>query len=295
VISRGALTAAAAFLLWGVVPIYWKQLENVSASELTAHRIVWSILFLLGVVAWRKAFGELRRAFTERRVFSYNLLASGLLAINWTVYVWAVNNGHIIECSLGYFLTPLGNVILGSLFLHERLRRLQWVSIALAATGVAFLLLRAGHVPWIALTLAISWSLYGMLKKQSHLGPIPGLTAETLVLFPVAAVYLIWRMHTGEGALGHVSVWEHALILAMGMVTSVPLLMFAYGVQRIRLVTTGLLQYIAPSVQFLVGLHLYHEPFETARLQAFAFIWCGLVLYTADGFWEQRGKLRLAG
>jgi chloramphenicol-sensitive protein RarD len=294
-ISRGALTAAAAFLLWGVVPIYWKQLEEVSASELTAHRIVWSILFLLGVVAWRKAFAELQRAFTEGRVLIYNLLASGMLAVNWTVYVWGVNNGHIIECSLGYFLTPLGNVLLGSLFLHERLRRLQWVAIALAAAGVLFLLVRAGHVPWIALTLATSWSLYGMLKKKSQLGSIAGLTAETLVLFPVAGAYLLWRMHTGEGALGHVSAWQHVLILAMGMVTSVPLLMFAYGVQRIRLVTMGLLQYIAPSVQFLLGLYLYREPFDTARLQAFAFIWCGLVLYTADSFWEQRGKLRLAG
>lgn len=289
--ARGAVAAAAGFLCWGIVPLYWKQLHAVPALELIAHRIVWSLLFLLVVQAWRGRLGAIREGFTGARAIGLNLLSSVLLAVNWTVYVWGVNHGHVIECSLGYFLTPLGNVALGFLFLHERLRPLQWTAIALAAAGVLVLLLRLGHFPWIALSLAGTWSCYAILKKKSALGPMNGLTVETILLFPLALGALLWWHHAGTGALGRVDAWEHTLILSAGVITAIPLLLFAQGAQRVQLSTLGLLQYISPSVQFLLGLFLYDEPFDTARLQAFAVIWAGLVLYTADSFWSQRRRL----
>ena len=277
--------------MWGIFPLYWKQMQGVPAFELIAHRITWSLLFLLGVLAWQRNFGTLRPAFADARAFGLNLLSSLLLAANWTVYVWAVNSGHVIESSLGYFLVPLVNVALGSVVLHERLRPMQWLAIALAAVGVAVLLLRVGHVPWIALALAGTWSGYGLLKKKSALGSIAGLTVETILLFPVAVALLLWWHHTGVGALGRVDARTHFFVLAAGVVTAVPLLLFAYGAQRIRLTTLGLLQYVAPTVQFLIGLLVYHEAFDAARMQAFGLIWGGLALYTADGIWAQRRLL----
>ncbi|HTL69110.1 MAG TPA: EamA family transporter RarD [Lacunisphaera sp.] len=290
--TTGALAATGSFLLWGLFPIYWKQLEGVPALELIAHRIVWTLFFLLGVLAWQRRFGDLRPAFETPQRVGLNLLSSLLLSANWTVYVWAVNAGHVIETSLGYFLVPLVNVALGFLLLHEKLRRLQWTAIGLAGVGVGVLLLRVGHVPWIAFALAGTWSGYGLLKKRSALGPIAGLTMETLLLFPVAVALLLWWHHIGTGALGRVDGRMHVFILAAGVVTAVPLVLFAHGAQRIRLTTLGLLQYLAPTVQFLIGLFVYREPFDAARLQAFALIWAGLVLYSADGLWAQRHRLK---
>ncbi len=286
--SRGALAAAVGFLIWGLVPLYWKQLADINPVELITHRITWSLVFLLAVVGGQRNFPALRTAFKNGRLVALNLLSSALLAANWTVYVWAVNSGHVIESSLGYFLVPLVNVALGSLLLQERLRPLQWTAIGCAALGVSFLLFRVGHVPWIALSLAGTWAGYGLLKKKSTLGAITGLTVETLLLFPLAAGLLLWWHHTGQGALGRVDAWQHVLVLAVGVVTAVPLLLFAYGAQRIRLTTLGLLQYLAPTVQFLLGYFLYREPFDGSRLQAYGLIWLGLALYSADGFWSQR-------
>ncbi len=268
-------------------------MQSVTAIELIAHRIVWSLILLIGILAWQKKFRDLKPAFIDGRSIALNLLSSALLATNWTIYVWAVNAGHILESSLGYFLTPLGNVALGYLLLHERLRRTQWFAIAFAAAGVGFLLFGVGHVPWIALSLAGTWSSYALLKKKSSLGPLAGLTAETLLLFPIAAGLLLWRQHTGQGALGRVDLWHHFLVLSVGIVTAVPLLLFAYGAQRIRLVTLGLLQYLAPTVQFLIGLFVYYETFSRVQFRAYALIWCGLVIYTADAFRTQRQKLPL--
>ena len=266
-------------------------MQEVAALELIAHRITWSLFFLLVVLAWQKDFASLRPGFASFRAIGLNLLASLLLATNWTMYVWAVNNGHVIESSLGYFLVPLLNVAVGALVLHEKLRPAQWAAIGLAAGGVALLLFRVGHVPWIALVLAVTWTSYGFLKKKSGLGALAGLTVETLLLFPVAVAALLWWHHTGAGALGRVDARTQGFVLSAGVVTAIPLILFAYGAQRIRLATLGLLQYIGPSIQFLLGLFLYHEAFDTARLQAFALIWAGLVVYTADSFWVQRRML----
>ncbi len=263
-------------------------MQSISALELIAHRIVWSLLLLLAVMAGQKKLAELAPAFASGRLLGLNLLSSVVLATNWTVYVWAVNAGHILESSLGYFLTPLCNVALGYIFLHERLRGLQWTAIACAALGVLLLLFGVGHFPWIAVTLAGTWSFYALLKKKSALGPLAGLTLETLLLFPVAAAMLLWQTHTGKGALGRVDAWHHVLVLSVGVVTAIPLLLFAYGARRIRLATLGLLQYLAPTAQFLIGLLVYHEAFDSGRLLAYALIWCGLVLYSADAFRTQR-------
>jgi len=292
----GGCSAAAAFTIWGIVPVYWKQMQGVAAIELIAHRITWSMFFLLLVLAWQKDFASLQPGFASLRATGRNLLASLILAANWTIYVWAVNTGHVIESSLGYFLVPLLNVAVGALALHEKLRVPQWTAIGFAAAGVALLLWRAGHVPWIALSLAVTWTSYGFLKKKSGLGAMAGLTVETLLLFPVAVAALLWWHHTGEGALGRVDAGTQAFVLSAGVVTAIPLIMFAYGAQRIRLATLGLLQYIGPSIQFVLGLFLYHEAFDSTRLQAFALIWAGLVVYTADTFWVQRRNLlRAAG
>lgn len=287
----GAVSAAGAFLIWGTVPIYWKQMQAVAATELIAHRIVWSLIFLLAVLGWQRDFGSLRPGLNSARALGFNLLAAILLTVNWGVYVWAVNAGYVIETSLGYFLVPLCNVAVGAIFLKEKLRPWQWAAIGLAAAGVALLLVRVGHFPWIAFSIAFTWTSYGLLKKKNPLSSIAGLTVETLLLFPFAAALLLWWNHTGAGALGRVDARTQVFVLSVGIVTAVPLVMFAYGARRIRLTTLGLLQYIAPSVQFLIGLFIYREPFDSARLQAFALIWIGLVVYSADTFWTQRKLL----
>lgn len=289
--ARGALAAASGFLFWGLMPVYWKQMQSVSAFELIAHRIVWSLVFLLGVIAWQGRFAGLRDSFRSPRLVGLNLLSSVLLTANWTIYVWAVNCGHVIESSLGYFLVPLANVAIGSLLFHERLRPLQWVAIGCAVLGVGLLLVRLGHAPWIGLTIALTWAGYGLLKKKSALGAITGLAVETLLLFPLAAAALLWWHHTGAGALGRVDARLHVYVLSAGVITALPLLMFAYGAQRIRLTTLGLLQYLSPSVQFLIGLLVYRETFDADRMLAYGIIWGGLALYSADSFWMQRHRL----
>jgi chloramphenicol-sensitive protein RarD len=286
--GRGALAAAACYFFWGLFPLYWRQLAQVDATELIAHRHVWSLGFVLIVMAAGAGFGEFRGALRSRPAIQWHALSGVLLTVNWLVYVWGVNHGHVLETSLGYFLVPLVNVALGRLVLHERLRPVQWLAIGCAALGVALLLLRVGQLPWIALTLAATFGAYGLLRKKSPLGPLTGLGLETLLLAPFALAFLLWQQHTGAGALGRVNVAAHLLLLSSGVVTAVPLLLFAYGARRIRLATLGLLQYIAPTVQFALGVGVFHEPFSRDRAAAFAFIWCGLALYTADNLWAQR-------
>lgn len=286
--ARGALAAACCYLIWGLFPLYWKQLSAIDATELIAHRHVWSLVFVGAVMLFGAGFGELRAAVVSRTALGWHAASGALLTVNWLVYVWGVNHGHVLETSLGYFLVPLLNVALGRFVLHEKLRRLQWVAIACAATGVTVMIVRVGHLPWIALTLAATFGTYGLLRKKSPLGPLAGLGLETLLLAPLALGFLLWRQSTGEGALGHVDARSHALLLFAGVATAVPLLLFAFGARRIRLSTLGLLQYIAPSVQFALGVWVFHEAFSPERAAAFAFIWTGLALYTADNLWAQR-------
>lgn len=286
--SRGAFAALTGYAFWGLVPFYWKQLKGIDAHELIAHRLVWSLVFVAAVVLWRRGLSEIRKALSTPRGLALNALSSLLLTINWLVYVWAVNAGHVIECSLGYFLVPLINVALGRIVFHEVLRPIQIAAIACAAIGVVILVVQVGGVPWIALSLAGSFGAYGLLRKQSPLGALDGLAVETALLAPFALGLLLWRHHLGTGALGHVDAGRTWLVLSSGVVTAIPLLLFAYGARRLRFTTLGLLQYVAPTLQFLIGWLAYHEPFTSARAWAFACIWTGLACYTADILWKSR-------
>lgn len=286
--QKGALAAAVCYFAWGLVPLYWKQLASIHPVELIAHRHVWSLVFVLALVLSQGTFAEVRAALGTPRSLGRNFLSATLLTANWLIYIWGVNTGHVLECSLGYFLVPLVNVALGRFVLHEHLRRLQWIAIACAAAGVALMIVQLGRPPWIALALAGTWGAYGLLRKKSPLGSLTGLTVETLLLAPLAGAFLLWQHHTGAGALGRVDTTTHVLVLSAGVITAIPLLLFAYGARRIRLSTMGLLQYLAPTVQFALGIWVYHEPFSRERLIGFAFIWTGLALYTADSLWAQR-------
>lgn len=280
--ARGALAAAGCYLIWGLVPLYWRLLAGIDATELIAHRALWSLLFLVVLVAAQRLGGEIRAGLATPRAAGANLLSAALLTGNWLVYVWAVNTGHVIESSLGYFLVPLVNVALGRLVLHEHLRRLQWLAIACAAAGVLLMIVQLDRVPWIALALAGTFGAYGLLRKKSPLGSLAGLTVEAILMAPFALLVLIWQHHTAAGALGRVDAATHALLLSTGVITAVPLLLFGYGARRIRLTTLGLLQYLGPTVQFAIGLWVFREPFSLDRASGFALIWAGLALYTLD-------------
>ncbi|MFT3869565.1 MAG: EamA family transporter RarD [Nibricoccus sp.] len=280
--------ASASYFIWGIFPLFWRLLTVVDATELIAHRVVWSLLFLLGVVAVQRRLPELARACRDWKNLRVHAASGALLTVNWLVYVWGVNHGHVIECSLGYFLVPLINVALGRWLLHEHLRKAQLVAIVVAALGVALMVWRVGRIPWIALSLAATFGLYGLLRKRSALGPLAGLTLETLLLVPLAAGFLLWRCAQGGGALGHVDAMTTALILSSGVVTAVPLLLFAKGARGLRMITLGLLQYLAPTCQFLLGWLLYNETMGAARAGAFALIWAGLALYSIDAVLASR-------
>jgi chloramphenicol-sensitive protein RarD len=291
--AKGASAAALCYFLWGLVPLYWRELASVDSVELIAHRHVWSLLLLLVIVAMQRGFGAIRDALTTRSSILLNALGAILLTTNWLVYVWGVNTGHVIETSLGYFLVPLINVAAGRFVLHEHLRRLQWFAIGLAACGVAWMILQLGRPPWIALALGFTWGGYSLLRKKSPLPAVTGLTLETLLLAPVAIGFLLWQHHSGAGALGRAGLKVQLLILSSGIVTAIPLLLFAYGARRIRLSTLGLLQYFAPTVQLILGIWIFHEPFSRARVLSFSFIWAALAVYTIDNLLAQR-RLRIA-
>jgi chloramphenicol-sensitive protein RarD len=289
--ARGVLSALACFLTWGLVPLFWKQLHGIGTVELIAHRLVWSVAVLAAIAAFRPGgFGPVRAALSSRAATGRSLVSGGLLGTNWLAYVWAVDHGCVIDASLGYFMVPLVNVAFGSLILRERLRPAQWLAIACAAAGVGVMVLGAGGLPWISLVLATSWGLYGLMRKQAALGAFDGLMLEAILYSPLAVAYLVWLQHAGTAALGHVGLVQHVFLLSTGWITAIPLVLFAYGARRIRLTTLGLLQYVTPSIQFFLGLLLYHEPFDAARFRACACIWCALAIYSADSLWSQRPR-----
>jgi chloramphenicol-sensitive protein RarD len=286
--NPGLFYAALAYTAWGLLPVFFKQLSQVNAFEIVMHRMVWSSVFLLCVLAVLKRWAWLRDLARQPRVLVAFAVSALLLSVNWSVYVWAVQNAHMVDASLGYFILPLVNVALGFAFLNERPRPGQWLAVAVAAAGVLWLTVQAGRLPWVALVLAITFGIYGLLRKLAKLGALEGLTLETLLLSPMAAGMLAWWAWHGQGALVQGDPATLGWLLLAGPLTAIPLLLFAAGARRIPMATLGILQYISPSLQMLLGVWLYGEAFEPARAIGFYLIWAALVLYSADSIWNAR-------
>jgi chloramphenicol-sensitive protein RarD len=287
--NRGVWYAIGGYLAWGFFPVYWKLLHVVPAPQLLAHRILWSFLSLLVIIVLLRQANIFRSALSDRRVLRVYALAAILIGINWLTYVWAVNAGFVVETSLGYFINPLLSVLLGVLFLRERLRLLQWIPIGLAVIGVAWLTITYGSLPWIALTLALSFGFYGLIKKTAPLGSLHGLTLETTLLLLPATLYLIYCESNGTGTFLHSGTAIDLLLVGAGAITTLPLLMFASAARRIPLSIVGILQYITPTIQFLLGVLVYHEALTFQRLVGFGFVWIALLVFAVESVVARRG------
>jgi len=286
--NKGILSGIAAYAMWGVFPIYWKLLHDVPAVQVIGHRISWSFVLLITFILLTRQWKDFRSTALTSKTLAIYTLASILLTINWLVYVWGVNAGFIVETSLGYFINPLLSVLLGVVFLHERLRPTQWIPVALATAGVTYLTVVYGRLPWIALTLAFSFGFYGFVKKLAPLGSLYGLTLETGIVFPFALIYLAFVGFTGTGSFIHKGAGNDFLLIGAGIVTTIPLLMFASAARQIPLTVVGLLQYIAPTIQFLIGVFLYKEPFDRAHLIGFGIVWVALIIFWVENFTANR-------
>jgi chloramphenicol-sensitive protein RarD len=293
-LKKGIWYAIGAYCAWGLFPIYWKWLHKVPALELIAHRIAWSFI-LLAVIIFITRQWKLFHSTLTRKVFLIYLAAAVLLSINWLTYVWAVNAGFIVETSLGYFINPLLSVLMGVIFLRERLRTWQWVPIGLAAAGVLYLTFAYGALPWIALTLAFSFGIYGLVKKTAPLGSLYGLTLETSILFIPAVGFLVYLQTIHQGAFLNSNAVTDLLLAGAGLVTTLPLLMFASAAQRIPLSLVGVLQYIAPTLQFLIGVLVYKELFDQSRLIGFGTVWLALILFWGEGLLARRARVSAVG
>jgi chloramphenicol-sensitive protein RarD len=280
----GLLSAALAYVIWGLFPLYFHQLRDVNALEVVLHRSLWSLLFMLALLALKHRWQALTQALRQPRTLAVFAASALLLSGNWLIYVWAVHSHRVIEASLGYFINPLFNVLLGVLVLHERPRPVQWLALGLAALGVVGMAWVSGAAPWVSLALALTFGLYGLLKKLAPLGAQDGLALETLILAPLVIPALAWfASHGGDTAHATPATW--LWLLAAGPLTAVPLLLFAYGAQRITLSTLGLLQYLGPTLQFAIGLWVFHEPMQPARLAGFGVIWLALLVYSGESLW----------
>jgi len=293
--NKGVIAGLGAYLLWGVFPIYWKWLHTVPAPQILAHRMVWSLIFVAGVMALQHDRDWLRQVLRQRKTLLVYTLAAILLSGNWFIYIWAVNAGYIVETSLGYFINPLVSVLMGVILLKERLRHRQAAAVILAGVGVVYLTFNYGRLPWIALALAFSFATYGLLKKTASLSATRSFTLETLVMFVPAAAFLISQEMLGTGAFGHQGWLVTLLLVLAGPVTSIPLILFGVAARRIPLSTVGFLQYLAPTLQFLIGVFIYHEDFPPSRILGFSLIWLALLIYSLDSVLNGRKKVILAG
>ncbi len=296
---RGVWIAVAAYVAWGLMPLYWHVLKAVPAMQIMAHRVVWSALFVCGWLGFKYGRGWVRETLSRPRAAPMLALSGVLIAFNWGLYIWAVNAGHVVESALGYFINPLLSVMLGVFVLKERLNRTQWASVTIAAIGVLWLTISYGSFPWIALSLAASFGIYGLVRKLLGVPPVRGLGVENLYLLVPALAFLAWTEATGQGHLiahGDAASWGigvAALLVFGGVLTALPLIGFAAAVQRIPYSLVGLLQYISPTLQLLVGVLVLHEPFGHDRAIGFGFIWIALALYAIDG-WVRARRSRLA-
>jgi len=297
---RGLWVAIASFVLWGLMPLYWHLLNMVPSLQIVAHRVVWSTLLVVAWLLWKSGRGWLREALARPRAAWMLALSGALIGFNWSLYIWAVNAGHVVESSLGYFINPLLNVVLGVVFLHERLSRMKWLAVAFAAAGVAWLTVQFGQPPWIAICLALSFALYGLLRKLLAIDAVAGLGVESVYLFLPAIAVVAWGEMHGQGGflpLNGADAWgagADALLVFGGALTALPLIGFAFAVRRVPLSVVGLLQYIAPTLQFLTGVFVFHEAFDRQRLVGFVLIWIGLAIFASESVWRARRQAALS-
>jgi len=289
-LRKGHFAAFAAYLFWGFSPIYWKIVASVPAIEILGLRIIWAIPFLLLVLFIRRDFSVLKIFWKSPWKYKAYLLTPFLLATNWLVWIWSVSNGYVVDASLGYFINPLINVVMGVVLLHEHLRRTQWISLLLALIGVLYLTLNYGQFPWIALTLACTFALYGFIRKTAALGAVNGLTVEISVLLIPSFMLMLYLHNIGELTLPSQDLKMHLWLSLTGLITVIPLSIFAYGARKIPYSTLGFIQYIAPTLQFLLGVYLYKEEFSVEKLVGFSFIWLALILYSFENLYFHRKR-----
>lgn len=285
---NGLAATAAAFGFWGLTPIYWKAVEAVSAQELLALRVLWAVPLAAALLTLLHAWGDLRRVLTSRRTMSALLFTAALIGGNWFVFLVAIENGQLLQSSLGYFINPLVSILLGFLFLGERLRTVQWAAVALAAAGVVNQVLAVGELPWIALFLAGTFGLYGLLRKTIAVAALPGFFVEVSLIAPLALVYMAWAISGSVSTLVTADGGTQWLVPVAGVITVTPLVLFSYGARRILLATVGLLQFLTPTAHFLLATQLYGEPFTASHLLTFVLIWSALALYLGDLFRRER-------
>ena len=288
----GLLAGFFAYLAWGLFPLYWRPLHDVPPGEILAHRIAWSLVFLVIVLSVKGQWGWLPVALKQPKVLRLFALSAALLSVNWFLYIWAVNSGRVVEASLGYFINPIVNVVLGRLVLNERLRRVQQVAIALAFIGVAWLTWLLGTPPWVSLVLACSFGLYGLLRKVAPLASLEGLTLESLLMGGPAIAYLVWLETQGRGSFGHAGMLPTSMLAGAGVMTALPLLLFGLAARRLPLSVMGVLQYLSPTLQFIIGVVVFREPFDPLRLVGFGFIWAALITYSLEGLLKLRRRSR---
>ncbi len=278
---RGFAFAMTAYLLWGFLPLYMKALADIPTLEVLAHRVIWSVPVAMAILWWLGRTADLRAALRNPRMLGMAALTAGLISVNWGIYVWSIQSGQALEAALGYYINPLFSVLVGAIVLRERLTRAQWAAIALAGLGVGVMTVEAGRLPLLALGMTLTWAAYAFLKKQLPIGPNQGFTLEVMLLLPFALAYAVWSLATGK-AVFLTAGWETSLLLGCGIITAVPLMVYANGAKLLRLSTIGILQYIAPTMIFLTAVFVFGEPFGKARMIAFPMIWAALAIYT----WE---------
>ena len=290
---RGFVLGAAAYAMWGLFPLYWPLLRPAGAVEILAHRIFWSLVVMALLVVLLGRTRHLRGVIDDRRTLGILAVAAAVITVNWGTYIWGVNNGHVVETSLGYFINPLVTVLMGVVILGERLRRLQWVAMGIATLAVLGLTVEYGRPPWVALALAFSFGSYGLAKKKANVGAVESLTVETLVLAPLAAGYILWLVEQNTSTFGAEGASHALLITTAGVVTAVPLICFGAAATRVSMTTIGLLQYLAPTIQFALGVLLFHEAMPPMRWVGFALVWLALVIFTYEALNHRRRQLRL--
>jgi len=286
--KHGVIFAILAYVMWGLAPLYFKQLHEVPAYEILAHRALWSCIFVAVLVSLFKFWPMVKSVLSTPKNIFLLLCTSLLISINWLTYIWAVNNGHLLDASLGYFINPIINVLLGMVFLSEKLRKLQWVAILLAIVGILIQVISLGYLPWVALVLSCSFGFYGLMRKKLKLNPLVGLFIETMIMLPVAAIYLFLIADSATADLASNNMSLNLLLISAAFVTTIPLLCFNHAAVRLPLSTLGFFQYIGPTLLFIMGVTLFDEAINAETLMTFAFIWAGLVLFSVDGIKHNR-------